>query len=131
MLDWLRSVRMVRRGAEPELAVLGELFRSGAGKFQCPDCGALGLAIRPAAEEDDEAWGMARRCDACGKPIARERLDALPDTRLCAACQAGDERGESCGPAEYCPKCGAVMTLRQSRGAGLSRYEMMCPNCRR
>ncbi|MGH2829239.1 MAG: TraR/DksA family transcriptional regulator [Actinomycetota bacterium] len=28
-------------------------------------------------------------CERCGKPIAPERLEALPHTRLCAQCKSG------------------------------------------
>ncbi|MEO6276643.1 TraR/DksA family transcriptional regulator [Roseateles sp.] len=31
-------------------------------------------------------------CAGCGEPIAVARLTALPSVRLCAACQAGQER---------------------------------------
>jgi hypothetical protein len=131
MLDWLRRVRMVRRDAAPEPDLLGELFRAAAAKLVCPRCGAVGLAVRAAAEEDEEAWGMARRCEACGQAIARERLQALPGARLCARCQSREDRGELNEPPEYCPKCGGAMVVRPTRGAGVTRYEMVCPSCRR
>lgn len=131
MIDWLRRVRMVRHGMAPEPELLGELFRAAAAKFVCPNCGTTGLAVRPAHQENDEAWGMARRCEVCRQPIARERLQALPDARLCAACQATDECGAASGPAEYCPKCGSVMVVRPTRGAGVTRYRLTCPHCRR
>ncbi len=131
MVDWLRRARLVRRGIEPELELLGELFRSAAGKFECPQCGSQGMDVRAADDGDDEAWGMARRCEQCDRSIDRERLEALPGTRLCMACQAGDEWGEPGGPAEYCAKCGDVMVTRPSRGAGVTRYVTVCPSCRR
>jgi len=34
------------------------------------------------------AEGTHGRCDACGEPIAPERLDALPWATLCIACKA-------------------------------------------
>ncbi len=131
MIDWLRRVRMVRRDAQPEPELIGELFRSAASKFACPQCGAMGLVVRPASAEDDEAWGMARRCDDCGQPIARERLEALPAARLCAACQTCADCGQSSETADYCPKCGNAMVLRPTRRAGVTRYEVACPTCRR
>lgn len=133
MLDWLRRVRMVRADVLPEPELLGELFHSAADRFQCPQCDVVGMLVRPIDDQldDDEAWGMARRCESCSQPIARERLEALPDVRLCAACQAGDERGEAAGPREFCPRCGEVMTVRPARGAGIARYQMICPSCRR
>lgn len=132
MIEHLRAAGMLRRCGGPDADLLPELFRTAATRLACPGCGVRGLAVRePVDDADDEAWGMARRCDGCSSPIPRERLEALPDTRLCAACQAGDERGQPGGPAEYCPKCGSVMTVRQSRGAGLARYVLACPSCRR
>lgn len=131
MIDWLRRARMARRDIEPDADVLGELFRAAAGKFACPQCGGVGMAVGDADAEDDEAWGMARRCDGCGQPIDRERLEALPEARLCMACQAGDERGDSGGPHEYCQHCGEVMVTRPSRGPGVTRYRTVCPSCRR
>lgn len=129
MLDWLRKVKMVRRDAAPEPELLPELFRAAAARFACPQCNGLGLAIGAAADESDEAWGMARKCESCGRPIARERLEIFPDTRLCVECQATSDRGDAPSDVEYCPRCGSIMTIRQSR-RGLTRYVMSCPNCR-
>jgi predicted RNA-binding Zn-ribbon protein involved in translation (DUF1610 family) len=130
MLDWLRSAKMARRGVEPEPDLIGELFRAASPKFKCPGCGAVGLAIRAIEEENDEAWQMARACQACGRPIARERLEAVPDAELCVACQAAADRRPAQGPLEYCPRCGNLMTLRLSRSTGLARYVVACPKCR-
>jgi hypothetical protein len=131
MIDWLRRARMVRKGIEPDAELLGELFRSAAGKFACPECGEIGMTVRAPDDGDDESWGMARRCEGCGQPIDRERLEALPDTRLCTACQAGDEQGAAGGPAEYCERCGNIMVTRPTRGAGVTRYVTVCPICAR
>ncbi len=35
--------------------------------------------------------GLFGICDACGRPIARKRLKALPMTRLCVECQEEEE----------------------------------------
>lgn len=131
MLQWLREARQLRRGAEPEPELLSELFRAAADKFACPNCSTIGLVVGDMPAEDDEEWGMGRACEACRKPISSERLELIPGARLCATCQGRSDRGELAGPAEYCPRCGSVMTLRQSRGAGITRYVMACPSCRR
>jgi hypothetical protein len=131
MLDCLRNARLVRRGVEPERELLGELFRVSAGKFSCPQCSAVGMRVRAVDDPVDEDWGMARRCEGCQQPIDRERLEALPDTRLCTKCKAGDECGAPSGPAEYCAKCGEIMVTRPTRGAGVTRYQTVCPSCRR
>ncbi len=40
----------------------------------------------------EETYGL---CDACGAPIARARLEALPDVGLCLACAAAVRRPRS------------------------------------
>jgi predicted RNA-binding Zn-ribbon protein involved in translation (DUF1610 family) len=129
MVDWLRRVKMARHGVAPEPELLGELFRAAAARFVCPKCASVGLSVGAADAGDDEAWGMARKCEACGQPIARERLQFLPDARLCMECQRKADAGEPLSPPEYCPRCGSVMTLRQSR-RGLTRYVMACSKCK-
>ena len=118
------------REAGISVELIEELFRAAARKFTCPECGTTGLIVRAAAREDDEDWGMARACDECGRPIARERLEIFPDTRLCVACEGSEDRGELTGPAEYCPRCGNLMTVRPTRTAGITRYKLACSKCR-
>ena len=31
-------------------------------------------------------------CESCGNPIARERLEAIPDARLCVPCKTKEEK---------------------------------------
>jgi predicted RNA-binding Zn-ribbon protein involved in translation (DUF1610 family) len=131
MLGWLRDVKMVRRDTAPDEDLLGELFRSSAPKYTCPQCGRVGLVARDVPAENDEDWGMARACQACRRPIPSGRLEAFPDARLCVACQAQVERGEDTGPAEYCPRCGNIMRLKQTRSSGVTRYVLACPQCRK
>ncbi len=129
MLNWLRTVGMVRRNAAPDVELLPELFRAAAPKFSCPTCQAVGLMTRDTEPDNDEDWGMARQCADCGRAIQRERLEVFPDAQLCVECQGKSDRGESSGAAEYCPRCGSVMTLRPAR-RGVTRYVMSCPSCR-
>jgi DnaK suppressor protein len=51
----------------------------------------VGLARteRALAKLDDGTYGL---CDTCGKPIAAERLQAMPDVVLCIECAAGQPR---------------------------------------
>ena len=128
---WLRAARKLRASSQPEWEVLCELLRSAAGQLTCPECGAVGLVVGPA--RDDADWPELRRCSACGKTIGRERLEALPDATLCAACQRAEEAGHPQEEIEYCPKCGAPMQLRPTRAGGITRYVMACtaePPCR-
>jgi predicted RNA-binding Zn-ribbon protein involved in translation (DUF1610 family) len=132
MIRWLRAAGKVRVGREPDPELLDELFRSTAVQFECPGCGKSGLVARPSAG-DDADWPEMRPCTACGRTIAPERLEAIPDATLCAACQQREESGEGPVEVEYCPKCGSPMSLRLSRSPGVSRYVMVCtgnPPCR-
>ena len=131
MVGRLRSGGMLKARSDASPEVIRELFIASAARLSCGDCGTIGLAVEAAAELDDEAWGQARACQMCGKPIPPERLELLPDARLCAACQANDERGDVGDEREFCPRCGAVMQLVSGRGAGIARYTMRCPTCRR
>jgi RNA polymerase-binding transcription factor DksA len=70
-------------------------------------------------------------CAACGKMIPAERLELFPDTTLCTACQSTVDRGAAPDTEEYCPRCGARMQVRAARSAGVARYALVCPQCRR
>jgi len=41
------------------------------------------------AKFEDNTYG---KCEACGKPIARERLEALPHAKLCVNCKANQAK---------------------------------------
>ena len=132
VVRWLRSLRKLRYRSDAEDEILVELLRSAAPALDCPECGRQGLL---AIEVDDAAdWPEQRTCDVCNKPIPPERMEALPDATLCAACQQNEESGRPHPQTEYCPKCGSPMQLTLSKSAGLSRYVMRCtgqPPCRR
>ncbi|HZD65667.1 MAG TPA: TraR/DksA C4-type zinc finger protein [Acidimicrobiales bacterium] len=56
---------------------------------------SLLAAARQHREELDEALtrleaGAYGRCESCGQPIPRERLEALPTARFCVACLTPD-----------------------------------------
>ena len=122
---------MLKRSDADDDAELCELLIAAAAKWLCPKCGGIGLAARQALDEEQD-WPRARACKACTQPIPAERLEALPDALLCAACQRGEETGAT-GAEDYCPRCGKPMTLRLSRAGGISRYALVCgdwPQCR-
>ncbi len=132
MARWLTRAKKLKTGSEADLDVLYEVFRAAALKLACPECGKIGLATDQ-IDRSGADWPGPVPCSSCGGAIGRERLDALPEISLCTACQEKDERGETSGPLEYCPRCGAVMELRLSRSGGLTRYVMACtgnPPCR-
>ena len=128
--QWLLRAGKLRRGSDPEWEIMVEVLRATAPKLACPECGRAGLCLGPA--RDDADWPETL-CEACSRPIERERLELLPDTTFCAACQRKAERGETTTETEYCPKCGAPMAVKPSKSAGLTRYVMVCtgdPPCR-
>jgi DnaK suppressor protein len=49
----------------------------------------LGRTERALAKLDEGTYGV---CDACGQPIARGRLKAMPDGVLCLECAASERR---------------------------------------
>ncbi len=126
----LRSIGRLRRDQQPEFDILFELLKSAAGDLPCPECESSGLTVVEATDDD---WSAAVTCAACGKPIPAERLAALPGTKYCVACQRADESGADHAEPEFCPRCGALMELRPTTGAGITRYAMRCtgnPPCR-
>jgi RNA polymerase-binding transcription factor DksA len=131
MTEWLVRERLVKNTSDLANDLVAELFRVSKSKLACPQCGHVGIIAEPSQPIDDEMWGGARKCEVCGASISQERIDALPDVRLCVACQGRDDRGEATGPEEYCPRCGNIMNMALSRGGGIARYVMTCPACRR
>ncbi len=127
MIRWLRATGKLRPQADLELELLYELFRVHAAGFACPACGNVGLAVGEAIDD----WSEDRRCEACGRTIAPERLEFLPNATLCASCQQDEERGRGKREHDYCPRCGAVMELRRAATGGVTRYVLSCPACRR
>ncbi len=131
LLDRLRATGVLRRAKDPDPDEILELVRANLGKLTCPACERAGMKLEASATDDDaEAWGDPKPCEACGALIPAERLELFPNTTLCVACQQANERGEDTGPAEYCPYCGNVMQLRKAR-SGITRYVLECPSCRR
>jgi hypothetical protein len=104
----------------------------------CPLCKEKRLVARPSAESDsdDDAddWQAAVLCEICREPIDPERMEAIPKTKRCAACQGKAESGSlSDIEPDYCPNCGAFVEVRVSRGSGITRYKRVCtgdPHCR-
>jgi hypothetical protein len=131
-LERLRASGVLRRAIAPAEEEIRELLRVSLDRMLCGTCGARGLALSGAAVvEDDDDWGDPRPCEECGALIPAERLALFPDVGLCVNCQQASERGQSGGAAEYCPTCGTILQLRQSRGSGIARYALYCPACRR
>ena len=131
----LRLIGLLRREPDPDEGVVAELLVDAAPRMTCPLCKEKRLAARPSnAEEDADDWQAALLCEVCREPIDPERLEAIPGTKRCAACQGKAETGQLADDEpDYCPHCGALVELRVSRGSGITRYKRMCtgdPPCR-
>ena len=126
MTAWLRAHGTLRKVADPDPAMVVELFRKKRELFECPECDGELLIEAPQASD----WPETRTCEACGKAIAEARLAVMPAAQRCAACQEKVDRGQPTGEAEYCSYCGGIMVMRQA-GAGITRYVMRCDDCGR
>lgn len=129
----LQAAGLLRRAGKDErndVAFLLALAESAADRWNCPACGATGFSV--ASEEDfQDGLAAAKSCAACGKSMPQERLELFPDATLCVQCQGAVDRGGAPDTQEYCPRCGTRMQVRAARAAGLSRYALVCPQCRR
>lgn len=128
MIERLRNVGMLRRELRPGADEVEALSSSAASRIACSECGTSGVT----AEAVRADWESGVTCAACGRLIPAERVAAIPDTRFCVNCQDEGERGvQSEGEMEYCAKCGGLLEMRSSRGAGVTRWVMVCPyGCR-
>jgi transcription elongation factor Elf1 len=124
----LLAAGLLRSHSQATPDELRELALALAGKLPCPGCGQLGLKAK-LLEDDTAGWLEARRCEDCGKPIDAERLEIFPDAKLCPDCQRQEERGQTPGTGEYCPRCGSPMVVRPSTGRGVHRYVLTCSGC--
>ncbi len=132
----LRLLGWLRRDKEPDDAMVEALIVESAPRMTCPGCRGIGLAVREAEDEEDDfdAWQAATLCEVCRQPIDPERLEFLPEAKRCAACQhLAETDALPDDDLEFCPKCGALVELRVSRGSGITRYKRFCtgdPPCR-
>lgn len=126
----LRSWGMLRSNSEASVAEMHELLRAAAVRQTCPQCSHKGLWVDK-SDDDQQEWPTARRCEVCGKLIDPERLEVFPDAVRCTSCERRDEQGLTPVEHEYCPRCGSLMVLKQTR-SGITRYELVCssgPRC--
>src|SRR5687767_9312605 len=90
LLVRLQDAGLLKRASREErkdLDYLAALARTVAGRWLCPSCGAMGLAVEEADPASDD-FDAGRPCAACGKKIPAERTELFPDTTLCTACQS-------------------------------------------
>jgi hypothetical protein len=124
----------LRREPEPDDDLVAALLVEAAPRMTCPVCKEQALSATPTDVGDNEEWQAAVLCEVCRGPIPPERLEAVPGTKRCAACQGKAEAGQLAdAEPEYCPHCGAIVELRVSRGSGITRYKRFCtgdPACR-
>lgn len=126
----LRLVGQLRRDKDPDDAIVEALLAEYTPLMTCPGCKARGLVAKDPGdewEEDDSDWQAAVLCEVCRQPIDPERLEVLPDTKRCTDCQHKSETGTLVDDEpEFCPRCGALVELRVSRGSGITRYRRFC-----
>jgi hypothetical protein len=135
----LRALGLLRRSPHPPTELVSELLRVNIHRLPCDACHntalyspavSAGLSAEP---DDDGDWQQARICEVCREPISPDRLEVFPTARRCAKCQDLADRGTEPVVIEFCPKCGAVLEMRVSRGCGITRYKQFCtgnPPCR-
>ncbi len=129
----LRMIGQLRRERDPEEDIVAALFVEAAPQITCPLCKEKTLFTRPTADDDAEDWQAAVLCEVCRQGIDPERLEVIPNTKRCVACQGKSETGRLMDGPEYCPNCGALVEIRVSRGGGITRYKRVCtgePPCR-
>jgi Zn finger protein HypA/HybF involved in hydrogenase expression len=129
----LRIIGLLRREPDPDVEVVAELLVDATPRMTCPLCKEKQLSARLSVDDADDDWQSAVLCEVCGEPIDPERVEAIPGTKQCAACQGKSERGQLVDEPDYCPHCGALVDVRVSRGSGVTRYKRVCtgdPPCR-
>jgi Zn finger protein HypA/HybF involved in hydrogenase expression len=130
----LRLIGLLRRDKEPDDDVVAALLVEAAPRMTCPLCKEKSLSAFPNdGDTEDDDWQTAALCEVCREPIDPERLEAIPGTKRCAACQGKSETGQLADEPDYCPNCGALVEIRVSRGSGITRYKRVCtgePPCR-
>jgi DNA-directed RNA polymerase subunit M/transcription elongation factor TFIIS len=130
----LRLIGLLRRDKEPDTDVVAALLVEAAPRMTCPLCKEKKLTAFPSdADQADDDWQAAVLCEVCHEPIDPERLEAIPGTKRCAACQGKSEAGQLVDEPDFCPNCGALVEVRVSRGGGITRYKRVCtgePPCR-
>ena len=125
MLARLRALGMLRREAQPPLAMVLELLQAQLSRLRCDACSAAGLVCLDVADDFDD-WGTGRLCASCGRPLPAERLELLPDAQRCAACE---QTHQVTADAEFCPRCGGQLQVKSGRGPGVARYRLVCGDC--
>ena len=130
----LRAIGLLRRAPHPPAEMVAELLNSHLDQLVCDRCGSTGLLLGADDDATDEGdWQQAVVCEVCREPISPERLEIFPTAKRCVGCQDVADRGEEPDEPDFCPKCGALVELRVSRGGGVTRYKMFCtgdPPCR-
>ncbi len=124
LLRRLRDLGMLRREAHPSTDTILELIQIRSADLTCDNCQRHGLSLEE-LDDDFDDWDAGRLCEICQQPLAPERLQLFPDARRCATCSTDVDTDEP----DFCPRCGACLSLKTSRGNGVARYQMRCPDC--
>jgi predicted RNA-binding Zn-ribbon protein involved in translation (DUF1610 family) len=125
----IRRLGMIKREEKADVALLLELARIKKPDLRCPNCRKVGYTAE-AVDPSDDGWGRGKPCANCGTEIPEERLELFPDQDLCAKCQGTIDAGGQLSGDDYCPNCGTPMVVKKT-SSGISRYQQVCPSCRR
>ncbi len=129
--DLLRSRGMLRRESEPDDAMVAHLLENSLPQLRCPSCDGQGLVEDKTFQPHQDGWDdwgeVKKACEICKQDIPPERLEIFPDETRCAACKDAPEPTDE---ADYCTRCGSILTIR-SASQGLTKYKSYCPSCRR
>jgi hypothetical protein len=128
----LRERGFLRRSDEQSAEMVLPLLTHSASTWSCDRCHSQGLQVRPTSSrpsrDEDAAWEDTRPCTRCGRPIAKERIEALPNATLCIACENASGNQNEDEP-QFCRHCGSIMQVTRSRRPGITRYVLECPIC--
>lgn len=126
----LRELGMLRRDDGRDIGLLLELARSKSAEMKCPACDASGYLPQETSGDDFDDAPPPRPCLACGTTIPAERVELFPESDLCARCQEKVDRGEALSGDDFCDRCGTPLVVRKT-SSGVTRYQQVCPQCRR
>ncbi len=85
---------------------------------------------RSSSEDDPEFWVKLEGAKLAGGKIASERLQVLPDTKLCMACAQTEQCATACSTLsdESCPRCGNWLHWI-TRRSSLQNHALSCRHC--
>jgi predicted RNA-binding Zn-ribbon protein involved in translation (DUF1610 family) len=128
VVAFLRQQGRLRRDSSPTWEFLVPLWQLETQGLGCSQCGSYPLELLRFSADEDWDEDCVRVCEACSRPIDKERLEIFPDTVVCSHCQGKAERGEFGGVFDYCPRCGSHLGVVAASGRS-GAYQQRCNEC--